>query len=574
MGRGHRIRGLLAALASSLALAAPAAAAPNIVFVLTDDQRWDTLFAMPTVQREIAARGVTFVNAFAVNPLCCPSRASFLTGQHSHSTGVYDNVPPYGGATSFRDSSTAATWLQGAGYRTAYVGKYLNGYVGTWIPFGWNRWVGYQGGYYDYTLNVDGLPLYFGTEPEHYSTDVLAREAVSFVESTTGPFFLVLAPYAPHSPMRPAPRHANAFSDVERWRPPNYNEEDVGDKPSWLFSWPRLGGPEETATDELRRKQLASLLAVDEAVRQIIDKLAASGRLSDTMIVFSSDNGLLWGEHRLRNRKVSAFEESIRIPLVVRYDPFLTDGRVETRLVTNLDLAPTFAELAGAAAPGVEGRSLVPLLARPSFAAPAWRESLLIEHLQGASTASREVPTYCAVRRARYKYVLYGTREEELYDLVSDPGELTNRAADPAYRRLRSMLRTDLKELCEPPPPGYTTKWLCTIESDGATRVLAGTFRADTICATRFAEEIRARPGDDEIRAGSGSDFVDAGAGKDLVYPGPGRDVVRGGAGDDRVLAADGQPDQVACGAGFDTVQATRRDKVSPDCERVRRAAR
>jgi N-acetylglucosamine-6-sulfatase len=551
MGRRHRIRGSLAALASSLALAAPAAAAPNVVFVLTDDQRWDTLFAMPTVQREIAGRGVTFVNAFAVNPLCCPSRASFLTGQYSHSTGVYDNVPPYGGATSFRDSSTVATWLQGAGYRTAYVGKYLNGYAGTWIPFGWNRWVGYQGGYYDYTLNIDGLPLYFGTDPEQYSTDVLAREAVSFVESTTGPFFLVLAPYAPHSPMRPAPRHADAFSGVERWRPSSYNEEDVADKPSWLSSWPRLGGPEETATDELRRKQLASLLAVDEAVRRIIDTLAASGRLADTMIVFTSDNGLLWGEHRLRNRKVSAFEESIRIPLVVRYDPFLTDGRVETRLVTNLDLAPTFAELAGATASGVEGRSLVPLLARPSFAAPAWRESFLIEHLQGASTASREVPTYCAVRRARYKYVLYGTREEELYDLRSDPGELTNRAVDPAYRGIRSLLRTDLKELCKPPPPGYTTKWLCTIESDGVSRFLAGSTRGDTICGSGLAEEVRARAGDDEIRAGSGRDRIFAGFGSDTVYPGPGRD-------------------RVECGPGYDVVFAARGDRITRDCELAR----
>ena len=445
------------ARAASAEAPAPRAGRPNIVVVLMDDQRWDTLSAMPAVRRDLVAHGVTFENAFAVNPLCCPSRTSILTGRYSHSTGVYGNAPPHGGAASFDDSSTIATWLRRAGYRTAYVGKYLNGYWGDYVPSGWDRWVGYNGGYFNYSVNVDGTTVRHGDRAADYSTDVFAREAVSFIAETRRRFFLVFAPYAPHLPSVPAPRHARAFAGVKPWRPPSYDERDARDKPRWLKSRPPLTGAQERKMDEIRRGQLGTLLAVDEAVRDIVDALRKSGRLDETMIVFTSDNGLTWGEHRLTDRKSNAFEESIRIPLVVRYDRLVRTPRRESRLVTNIDLAPTWADVARVAARGADGRSLVPLLAGRET---RWRRSFLIEHLQARKGPQAEVPTYCAVRNRRFKYVAYATREEELYDLARDPYELENRADDPALRERLGALRAELRALCRPAPPGFRTGWI------------------------------------------------------------------------------------------------------------------
>ena len=316
-----------------------AAAAPNIVLVVTDDQRWDTLWAMPTVQRELVGKGVTFTNAFVVNPLCCPSRASILTGRYSHSTGVYTNVPPHGGFASFRDGSTVATWLRRAGYRTGYFGKYLNGYRGTYVPPGWHRWVALTSlGYYRYGLNVDGK--IDGTRNRTwYSTDRLANAAAAFIRSRRGPLFLVFAPFAPHRPATPAVRHEGAFADLDRWQPSSYNEADVSDKPAWLQAKRlRAAG----ADDAFRRRQYESLLAVDQGIATIVRALTETRRLRNTVILITSDNGYLWGEHRLVDKAVP-YEESIRVPLVVRYDRLAAPARIETRPALNIDLAPTIA---------------------------------------------------------------------------------------------------------------------------------------------------------------------------------------------------------------------------------------
>ena len=185
---------------------------------MTDDQRYDTLWAMPEVRQRLIRPGIPFRNAFVVNPLCCPSRASILTGQYSHTTGVYRNVGEYGGFDAFRDDSTIATWLQGADYRTALIGKYLNGYADTeYIPPGWDRWAALEhapGYYYDYILNLDGELIRYGASPNDYSTDVLADLAVSFIEETEGPLLLYFAPHAPHGPPEPVPGHETAFSDL------------------------------------------------------------------------------------------------------------------------------------------------------------------------------------------------------------------------------------------------------------------------------------------------------------------------------------------------------------------------
>ncbi|HEV3475580.1 MAG TPA: sulfatase, partial [Actinomycetota bacterium] len=366
---------LLALTLAGLMVQGPAAVGqgrdvrPTIVLIVTDDQRFDSLWAMPHVQRHLVSRGVTFANAFVVNPLCCPSRASLLTGGYSHSTGVYTNR----GFQAFRPHApnTLATWLQGAGYRTGLFGKYLNGYGPAghagYVPPGWDRWAVLahnNGHYFDYDMNVNGTLVHHGSEAQDYSTDVAAREAVAFIRETEGPLFVLLAPYAPHGPATPAPRHEGAFADLGRWRPPSYDEKDLSDKPAWMQTLPRLDGNERESIDEFRRRQYESLLAVDDAVDAVVRSLEETGRLGTSLIAYTSDNGFLWGEHRFAGKQ-AAFDESIRVPLVARYDPLITGPRVDPHLVLNIDLAPTVAALAGAVPPPATERvTLLPLLER------------------------------------------------------------------------------------------------------------------------------------------------------------------------------------------------------------------
>lgn len=449
------VLGALALAASPIATprAARGAEPPSVVVIMTDDQRWDSLWAMPTVQAELIAKGVHFTNGFVSNSLCCPSRASTLTGAYSHTTGVWRNQPPYGGWDSFDDSSTVGTWLQAAGYRTGFFGKYLNrywtpAYESGYVPPGWDRWVTFpRSGYFGYDLNIDGVIRHFGTTPADYSTSVLAREAASFIRGETGPILVWFAPYAPHNPATPEPRYANAFSDLAPWRPPSYNEADISDKPAWMQRLRPLDADKQTRKDAFRIDQYRTLLSVDDAVGELLRALEDSGRLANTLIVFMSDNGMLYGEHRWTTKRV-AFEEAIRIPFVVRYDALISAPRTDPHLVLNIDVAPTIAELAGVPAPGADGTSLLPLLADPST---PWRSDFLVEHLQ----KKRDIlPTYCGVRTERYLYDVYIDGERELYDLEADPDELTNLAEDPAMAPVVADLHARLLELCDPPPPG------------------------------------------------------------------------------------------------------------------------
>lgn len=429
--------------------APPVTERPSIVLILTDDQRWDSLWAMPVVRRELGARGVVFENAFVVNPLCCPSRATTLTGAYSHTTGVYTNRGEYGGVGAFDDRSTIATWLQDSGYRTALIGRYMNGYRDEWIPPGWDRWfvTWRDSAYFDYVANDQGTLVEYGSAESDYGTDVLADEAVDFIRSTDPqqPLFLYLAPHAPHAPATPAPRHATAFSDLAPWRPPSYDEENVSDKPEWVRRLPRIGYWRAARIDAFRKDQYRTLLAVDEAVERVLQALADSGRLSNTMVLFASDNGYLWGEHRIEGKSVP-YDEAIRVPYVLRYDP-LTGGTAEGRIVANVDIAPTFADLAGVDAPGAEGVSLLPLL---DGSATSWRADLLVEHYDGAGT----VPTFCQVRSPRWSFVRYSTGEEELYELERDPYQLKNRAGVKSLKGQLALMRERARVLCDPLPPG------------------------------------------------------------------------------------------------------------------------
>jgi arylsulfatase A-like enzyme len=475
----HRPRRLAIIVAGAVALAAGATAAalalrgssgpearpgaPNIVLILTDDQRWDTLHAMPAVQQLLVRRGVTFSNAFVVNSLCCPSRASILTGGYSHTTGVYANGGPHGGFKVFDDASTIATRLDDGGYETGLFGKYLNRYGGTYVPPGWDRWFAFSGpkrrprpsAYVDFTVN-DGGKLVPYTGASNYSTDLLAREAADFIRDSDQPLFLYLSTAAPHEPSPPPPRYAHSFSDLPPWRPKSYNEADVSDKPSWLRTVARLGPERKAEEDALRRNQYGALLAVDDAVRKIVVTLRETGKLHNTLILFMSDNGESWGEHRWTN-KLAAYEEDIRIPFVLRWDARVPAAQTDSRLVTNIDVAPTFASAAAVAPPAADGHSVLPL--NP----PSWRRDFLVEHLPFGREQARDgpgPPGYCAVRNTRFAYVAYSTHEEELYDLEHDPFELENVARDSRYAADLHALRARLLELCEPPPPGVDFGWL------------------------------------------------------------------------------------------------------------------
>jgi N-acetylglucosamine-6-sulfatase len=437
--------------------------APTIVLVLSDDQRWDTLWAMPTVKSELVGKGVDFSNGFVVNPICCPTRASILTGAYSHTIGVYRDLPPHGGFATFtgrhEDHSTIATWLHAAGYRTAMIGKYLNGYTkshASYVPPGWDRWVAFtsqrgNGDYHNYDLSIDGRSRSYGGAERTYSTDVLAGKAVDFIRfaDPDRPLFLYFSPNAPHEPATPPARYASAFSDLPPWRPPAYDEADVSDKPAYVRALPRLSTAEQAATDAFRIDQYRTLLALDDAIGAILSALRETGRLSNTLFVFTSDNGLLWGEHRWTHKSVP-YEESIRVPFVVRYDAAIPSARTDPNLVADIDLAPTFATAATISARGAEGRNLLPLL---DGSGTSWRSALLVEHL---ASPAKDAPTYCALRSRAFLYVAYSTREEELYDLRADPGELQNVASDPVYTSVLAVRRSRLATLCDPPPPGDT----------------------------------------------------------------------------------------------------------------------
>ena len=418
---------------------------------------------MPRTLDELAARGVRFTNAFVTTPLCSPSRVSMLTGQHTHHHGVLNNDPPYGGVTRFNDASTLATWLQRRGYRTGMYGKYLADYrrlcraaAQCYVPPGWDDWhVFLQQKYYGYQLVENGQVNSYGTGPADYSTDVLASKAVEFIMNAHGqPFFLHVGFHAPHGDAggkaKPAPRHLNTLIDIAPWRPTSYDEDDTTDKPPWL---PQIRAsdlinpllPYGVWTDEIRRSQLEALLAVDEAIESLMAALDATGQSDNTVVVFTSDNGYLWGEHRLFFGKDYPYEESLRVPLIIR-DPRLVGApRTETRLALNIDLAPTLAELAGVnPTTAVDGMSLVPLLRDP--AAP-WRSDFLFEWGRLSAPPRAGLPPYVGVRSERFKYCSYPTVGlAELYDLTIDPNELNDLSSDPSYARVRAELQSRLDE--------------------------------------------------------------------------------------------------------------------------------
>ena len=368
---------------------------PNIVFVLTDDLDAAEIQYMPNLKSLITDQGITFSNYFVSMSLCCPSRSTTLRGQYPHNTQILGNQPPTGGFQKFyqlgEEKSTIAVWLQAAGYRTMLAGKYLNGYPEQnnvkYIPPGWNEWyVAVHGDAYsefNYTLNENGKQVVYRNKPEDYGTDVYVNKAVDFIQRSAQdgkPFFVYLAPYAPHAPYTPAPRHANLFPDLIAPRTPNYDEADVSDKPAFIHDRPLLTQRQMDMIDQVYRKRLQSLQAVDEGIEMIVNTLKANGQLDNTYIFFTSDNGYHLGNHRQVVGKIAPYEEELRVTMIVR-GPGVPAGRTLEHLTGNVDLAPTWADLAGAqAADFVDGRSLVPLM-RDSPPPPSqWRQAFALEN--------------------------------------------------------------------------------------------------------------------------------------------------------------------------------------------------
>ena len=443
---------LLAAAAVVALMTRDGRARPNVLLIITDDQHPRALDSMPNVLAQIAARGARFDNAFASTPICAPSRASILTGLYPASHGVHSNgIQQEDGtwgdaAAAFEDSSTLATWLDQSGYATALVGKYLNHYhdLSPYVPPGWDEWYVFvedAGLFFDYTLNENGTHVRYGSDDADYATDVLAGHALDFVERHSDePFFLVLSFSAPHSPSTAAPRHRGELAKLPPWRPPSWSEPVAESKPGWLRQLTR--SVEDAGLAERTRhrvSQLEALLSVDEAIGKLLRLLDERGVGDETIVVFTADHGLHWGEHRWTGKQLP-YEESIRVPLLVRYPGRWPAASRHAELALNVDIAPTILQLTGVRPDRAsEGRSLVGLAGETGG---GWREAVLLEHFAGGFL----VPPWRAVRSGRHKLVRSGVGFWELYDLEADPYELRNLAKDPAYVKTRRRLARHLRQ--------------------------------------------------------------------------------------------------------------------------------
>ena len=506
----------------SAASARPASAAkdgrPNILVVMTDDQAAADLAKMPNVRRLLAEQGTKFTNAVDSFPLCCPSRATFITGQYAHNHGVVGNFYPYGWYGMKDRSNILPAWLQKVGYRTALIGKWLNGYGALdahgEVPHGFSIWRGLLDvsayDYFNFVMNVDGvlktwgdsafarglvqfanievtpnprgvqgvidkLAEVFGPAPysywgthkaKDYSPDVTGRETEKLVAAekrSKKPFFIWWAPAAPHREdvattlmgrpgrdPRPAPRYAKKSSGFKLPRPKSFNEADFSDKPSNMRNAAPLLTPKQIKQLQLDYEgRIGSLLAVDDHVKRLMKVLKETHQEKNTLVVFVSDNGWLQGQHRIPGDKFLPYEESLRVPFILR-GPGVPAGKTVGAQISNIDFAATLLDVAKAR-PGrkLDGVSLVPTLKRPSR-----HPNRIIEIEAPRPLFEQNVPIngwdrpWKGVRTERYTYVVYlETGDEELYDRRKDPAEMRSVAADPAYAKIKARLADRLKEL-------------------------------------------------------------------------------------------------------------------------------
>lgn len=520
----------LAGLSRDAGAATAVTQPPSFVVIQTDDQTFDQLYAgfgsprlqaMPNTLNLIAKRGMTFSRYYVSYPLCCPSRVSLLTGRYAHNNGVKGNVQPNGGyfGFTFRGAfaHNLAVWLQNAGYRTIHVGKFLNGYGdepydnGSGIPLGWSAWhttlkADTNHYFYGYELNNNGKiegpygdsgsweTREYGARddfgcpfaplnglPCFYETDMLTNIAAQEVRETSleQPFYLQLDYTAPHGDFRrpagpePAPRHYDWFKGAPypHKRSEGFAEGNVRDKPSFIRDAPYLSLNDIHTYRVYYQKALESLRSIDDGVKLLMDTLGSLHRLRNTYVIFTSDNGFFFGEHRLVGGKFLAYEPSTHLPFLIR-GPHIRPGSENGELVGNIDIAPTVLELAGVEADkSIDGRSLTPFFQDPELRT---RRPLLFESFvetsdveangtisrpgpqgrkgssrQRGATASILAPPkdYEGIRLGPYKYIAWPDGEKELYDLEKDPYELNNIVRIPNYFPVRNFLHRELRRL-------------------------------------------------------------------------------------------------------------------------------
>lgn len=435
---------------------------PNILVIMTDDQSLESMRVMPKVKELLAAQGATYTNYYTTTPNCCPSRAGYYSGRYPHNNGVRDNIPPAGGAKAFIpvEGNTLSVWLQEAGYHTAHVGKYLNGWgnpseypEGVEPRPGWSRWFGlidpFTYTYFEYKVSVDGEVRSYRKAPQDYQTDVLGEEVLRIIDDSTSkgqPFFISFTPVAPHvgasesglgdKPVAgisavPAPRHAGAMQGEQLPRSPSMLFDDKGEtsldvqsKPPLIRQRVREFPVNMDYALSAYRDALASLLAVDEWVARIHQELRDRGQLDNTVIIFTSDNGVFNGEHGLMQKNLP-YEEAHHLPLYIR-GPGFPAGSTASQPALNIDLAPTILVAAGLdPQPLLDGRDLKPLA---NDAQIAKGRAILLENFYPLG----QEPLVQQVRVENWSYTAWAN-DRELYDLATDPYQMVNLVANPAY---------------------------------------------------------------------------------------------------------------------------------------------
>ena len=458
------------------------AAQPNIIFIIADDLRYDGLacngnphIQTPHIER-LAAEGINFQNAYVTTPICSPSRASFLTGLYASTHRIY-NIDTNGIGILGDRLVTFPQFLRRAGYRTGFIGKWHMGFDDT-RRAGFDEWISFkgQGQYRDPVVNENGQRI----QVDGYMTDYLNGEAIDFVDESVEnnpdqPFLLYLSHKAVHVPYLPAPRHEENYADF-KYEPPASGADDLSDQPTAharisrsplaltnqkrakfeaIENLDRLPEPQEPRWGRGKdpesniRDQMSCLQSVDDGVGEILTLLEKRGILDETVIVFTSDNGFLQGEHGVFNQKRVAFEESIRIPLLIRYPKLITAASASKRFVLNVDLAPTFLQLAGVEIPAViQGKSLLPLFGDPQGKSVEWRDHFVAEYFMEKSSSS--FPSWQMIRDKDWKYIHYPNLEgaDEIYDLAADPHEMHNRIeapiAAPIVRKFKRQIDSEI----------------------------------------------------------------------------------------------------------------------------------
>lgn len=451
---------------------ATAAERPNVVLVVTDDLTKKDYFDLGTALRSFTSGGTFFQNAFVTTTLCCPSRASTLTGLYAHNHHITQHISPGTGYEQYRakgyDRRDLPVRLRSAGYKTGLVGKYMNKYdaQGDGVPAGWTDWYGSDTPAKAWTLNENGDTNTYPQDPtrpgyRHWE-DVLGDKATRFVRDAHAsgqPFFLWYGTHAPHSPELVAPKDRNTVGTWSAYKPPNFNERDVSDKPRWIRNQPLLTSSQQRVLRQKRQKRLSSMLAVSRNLARIKNALKETGEFSNTYLILTSDNGYHLGQHRLGAGKMTAYEEDIRVPLAIS-GPGVASGSVK-HMVLNTDLAPTIAELAGVK-PGLnpDGRSLGPLLprGRSGIASDRFRQRFMEENWRGPiptpnGTKPFPAPTNFAVRGSTFIYNRYVNGEREYYNLSRDPYQLVSKRVsgtqkerlDRFWRQLRNCQGTECR---------------------------------------------------------------------------------------------------------------------------------